>query len=239
MCCLEFKCCWVSSEQVVNSKRGLRLPHTDPSVCLTEWVHKRQRNCEWNEERQRERTARAQPLMWSQSGRGFRLAVAWRVRPRRCWTLTGADCWAPSLYSLMIVPQHPVPRGGKHFFKEEGSPRALLSLKLAANNPSNLVTSSATHNPLPPRSTSPGSKCPGRSEQVSEEQSLCSQFILPMFFPACHGSLCTFPALEENLVAHCCFLVAQERVWPHMTSQGDRCWMYGSTTRCSEGCIKL
>lgn len=204
------------SEKVVNGKLGSGLLHKYPSVCLTEWVHKRERNSEWNKERQRERTARAQPLMWNQSGRGFRLAVASHVRLRRCWTLTGTDWWGPTLYSLMIVPQRPVPRGGKTLFKEEGSPWALLSLKLAANNPSNLVTSSATHNPLPPCSTSPRSNCPRRLRQDSEEQLLCSQFILPMFFPACHGSLCTFTALEENLLAHCCF-------WPHMTSQGDMC----------------
>lgn len=70
-----------------------------------EWVHKRQRNNEWNQEWQREHTARAQPLMWNQSGRGFRLAVASHVRLRRCWTLTGADWWGPSLYSLMMLPQ--------------------------------------------------------------------------------------------------------------------------------------
>lgn len=97
-----------SLEKVVDGKFGI--------AGVFEWVHKRQRNNEWNQEWQREHTARAQPLMWNQSGRGFRLAVASHVRLRRCWTLTGADWWGPSLYSLMMVPQHPVPRGGKHFF---------------------------------------------------------------------------------------------------------------------------
>lgn len=160
----------------------------------------------------------------NQSGRGFRLAVASHVRPRRCWTLTGADWWGPSICSLTIVPQHPYPQGGKHFLKnkEVHEPCCRLSWQQIIR-----PTSSPPVRPimLPLLcSTSPGSNCPGRLEQNTEEQLLCSQFILPMFFPACHGSLCTFPALKENLLAHCCFLVAQERVWPHMTSQGDRCF---------------
>lgn len=117
-------------------------------------------------------------------------------------------------------PTASCPSGGKTLFEEEGSPWALLSLKLAENNPSNLVTSSANHNHSPPTpcSTSPSSNCRGRLKQDSEAQLPCSQFILPMFFPACHGSLCTSPALEENLLPHCCFLEAQGRgfdlAWP-------------------------
>lgn len=64
--------------------------------------------------------------------------------------VTGADCWAPSLYSLMMVPQQPVPRGGKTLLREEGSPRALPSLKLVADNRSNLVSSSVKCSPPSP-----------------------------------------------------------------------------------------
>lgn len=157
--------------------------------------------------------------MWNQSGRGFRLAVASHVRLRRCWTLTGADWWGPSRYSLMMVPQHPVPRGGKHFFKkkEVHEPCCRLSWQKITRPTSSPPVQTTT--PPPPCSTSPSSNCRGRLKQDSEAQLPCSQFILPMFFPACHGSLCTSPALEENLLPHCCFLKAQGRefdlAWPH------------------------
>lgn len=108
ICGLGFQFRFESLEKVVDGEFGI--------AGVFEWVHKRERNNEWNQEWQREHTARARPLMWNQSGRGFRLAVASHVRLRRCWTLTGADWWGPSLYSLMMVPQHPVPRGEKHFF---------------------------------------------------------------------------------------------------------------------------
>lgn len=100
----------------------------------------------------------------------------------------------------MIVPQQPVPRGGKTLLREEGSPRALLSLKLAGNNRSNLVSSSVKCSP-PTRVQPPAlvQRAPGAQEQGSRDQLLCSGLVLLMLFPACHWSFCTLSPSEENL----------------------------------------
>lgn len=122
-----FVCAWRAQEIRLNLR-------------VFEWVR--------NRERHREQTARAQPLMWKQS---LSISCCFTCQTGGPLdTLTGADCWAPSLYSLMMVPQQPVPGGEKTLLREEGSPRALLSLKLAANNRSNLVSSSVKCSPPSP-----------------------------------------------------------------------------------------
>lgn len=89
--------------------------------------------------------------------------------------------------------------------REEGSPRALLSLKLAANNRSNLVSSSVKRTPHPhphPRVQPPApvQSAPGAQGQDSKDQLSCSGFVLLMFFPACHWSFCTFSTSGANLL---------------------------------------
>lgn len=61
---------------------------------------------------------------------------------------------------LNDCPTAPCPSGGKTLFKEEGSAWALLSLKLAANNPSNLVTSMCDPQSSPPLFHQPRFKLP-------------------------------------------------------------------------------
>lgn len=103
----------------------------------------------------------------------------------------------------------------------------MLSLYLAANNPSNLVTSSTPPPPtrllgVPP---APDQTAPGARSKTAEERLPRPQFILPMFFPACHGSLCTFSASQRKT---CCRIVVLRRhpgegPGPGVTSQGGRC----------------
>lgn len=117
--------------------------------------------------------------------------------------------WLLSAIPLQLNdgPTAACPPGGETLLWEERSPRALLSLKLAANNRSNLVSSSVKCSPLPPpnhphprvQPPAPVQSALGAQEQGSKDQLLCSGFILMMFFPACHWNFCTFSTSGENL----------------------------------------
>lgn len=103
-------------------------------------------------------------------------------------------------------PTAACPPGGKTLLREEGSPRALPSLKLVADNRSNLVSSSVKCSPPSPRPPhprvqppAPVQSAPGSQGQDSKDQLSCSGFILLMFFPACHWSFFTFSTSGENL----------------------------------------
>lgn len=135
------------------------LLHKYPRVCLTEWVHKRPRSTEWNKERQRERIARAADAKPART----RLSSSCCFTCRAAALLNTDRGWLVRAIPLQLndCPTAPCPSGAKTLFKEEGSPWALLSLKLAANNPSNLVTSSATHNPPPLVPPAPVQTAPG------------------------------------------------------------------------------
>lgn len=121
-------------------------------------------------------------------------------------------------------PTASCPSGGKTLFEEEGSPWALLSLKLAENNPSNLVTSSANHNPPHPMFHQPQFKLPWALE--ARQRSTIAVFTVHLadVFPSLSWESLHFPSVRRKLAATLLFSRGSgEGVWPGMTSQGDRC----------------
>lgn len=122
--------------------------------------------------------------------------------------VTGADCWEPSLYSLMMVPQQPVPQGEKTLLREEGSPRALLSLKLVADNRSNLVSSSVKCSPPPPHppscpTTSPCSECPRLSGTRQQRPIVVFRVHLADVFLSLSLEFFHFLNVRRKLVSSC------------------------------------
>lgn len=127
--------------------------------------------------------------------------------------LTGADCWAPSLYSLMMVPQQPVPRGGKHFCekKEVHEPRYRLSwqqiigptLSPAAWNAALRVSPpSYRHVPSCP-TTSPGSECPRLSWARQQRPIVVFRVHLADVFPSLSLEFLHFLNVRRKLVCSC------------------------------------
>lgn len=125
----------------------------------------------------------------------------------------GDGGWLLSAIPLQLNdgPTAACPPGGKTLLREEGSPRALPSLKLVADNRSNLVSSSVKCSPPSPHALThprvqppaPVQSAPGSQGQDSNDQLSCSGFILLMFFPACHWSFFHFFNVRRKLVSSC------------------------------------
>lgn len=108
-------------------------------------------------------------------------------------------------------PTAACPPGGTTLLREEGSPRALLSLKLAANNRSNLVSSSVKCSPPPPPrnhppscpTTSPASESPGRSGARPQRPIVVFRVHLADAFPSLSLKFLHFLNVRRKLVSSC------------------------------------
>lgn len=105
-------------------------------------------------------------------------------------------------------PTAACPPGGKTLLREEGSPRALMSLKLAVNNRSNLVSSSVKCSPPPPyppscSTTSPGSECPRPSGARQQRPIVVFRVHLADVFPSLSREFLHFPNVRRKLVSSC------------------------------------
>lgn len=111
-------------------------------------------------------------------------------------------------------PTAACPPGGKTLLREEGSPRALMSLKLAVNNRSNLVSSSVKCSPppsVPPpptppdppscSTTSPGSECPRPSGARQQRPIVVFRVHLADVFLSLSLEFLHFPNVRRKLVS--------------------------------------
>lgn len=143
----------------------------------------------------------------------------------------GDGGWLLSAIPLQLNdgPTAACPPGGKTLLREEGSPRALPSLKLVADNRSNLVSSSVkcsppspptptpppTHPPSCP-TTSPGSECPGLSGARQQRPIVVFRVHLADAFPSLSLEFFSLSQRQEKT----CFLLSRQRTLPSFQHSG-------------------